>query len=198
MGLFESFHRDIFSTHENQCGSCAHSSISSKKLECYCNERRATYKLNETKCRYYEKDNGRDYYFWKDIYTYHISTAICYILGIKNESIAFEAIKQLREQLENDESKKSLLELYDVYGPRIAECMRSDPNSILLCEELLTTYICKTSILVKEGKIDEALRVYSEMVIKLFNRYKKQEIYSELINGINFQEENVPAKRIML
>lgn len=194
MGIFSSFHSNIFSTHENQCGSCGMSSVDTNRLRCYCNKNRSYYPLNSPKCRHYVKDNSRDYNYWKNIYTYHISTAICYILGIKNESVAFESIKELREYLEKDDSKRNLLELYDVYGPILAECIKNDPNSVLVCEELLTTYIAKTAILVRTGNMEEAFKVYLQMILKLLDRYKNFGFNSNIINENNFYNQKVLTK----
>ena len=99
MGFYSSFHSDKFSTHQGQCGSCAHSSVSTSRLSCYCNKRRATYKLDEPKCRYYENDRSRNYDFWRDIYTYYVLTAICDILGIDKNNGDFPA-EQLAVQVE--------------------------------------------------------------------------------------------------
>lgn len=65
-----SFHSDKFSTHQDQCGSCARSEVSNSALRCYCTKNGSAYPLSESKCKDYIKDNSRDYDFWKKIYTY--------------------------------------------------------------------------------------------------------------------------------
>lgn len=201
MGLFGGRFHSEYMPHGDSCGWCKNLNIyDARGLKAYCRLKRAYYPINDSICnkRDYERDLSRSYDELEKFLTYHISTAICTILNIKNESIAFNSIKELRNIIENDESKKTLLSLYDVYGPRIVECMKNDPNSVLLCEELLTTYIAKTAISVKEGNIEEALQIYTEMVINLFNRYKNLGLYSNLINEINFQNSNIPVKMMTL
>lgn len=191
MGFFSSFHSDRFSTHENQCGSCGRSEVSTRRLDCYCNKYRQTYKLSEPKCSSYVKDRSRDYNFWKEIYTYHISTLICYVLHLENESVAFSSVKALREIMESDGKYKQQLALYDLYGPEIAACILNDPNRVLICKELLVNYIVKVAILVKEEKIEEAVLLYTEMLTKLYHKYANQEDYSEMINYHTLQADEL-------
>ena len=54
MGLFDSFHSSSFSTHQDQCGSCAKSVVSQTSLTCYCEKYRDTYKLDDEACKYFE------------------------------------------------------------------------------------------------------------------------------------------------
>ena len=198
MGFFSSFHSDRFSTHENQCGSCGRSEVSERRLDCYCNKYRQTYKLSEPKCSSYVKDRSRDYNFWKQIYTYHISTLICYVLKLENETVAFKVIKELREIMESDMKYQKQLAWYDLYGPEIASCILNDSNRVVICKELLVNYIVKVAILVKEGKIDEAISLYTEMVMNLYFKYKNQKEYEAIINYRNFQDNSIELEKTLV
>ena len=198
MGFFSSFHSDRFSTHENQCGSCGRSEVSERRLDCYCSKYRQTYKLSEPKCSSYVKDRSRDYNFWKQIYTYHISTLICYVLKLENETVAFKVIKELREIMESDMKYQKQLAWYDLYGPEIASCILNDSNRVVICKELLVNYIVKVAILVKEGKIDEAISLYTEMLMNLYFKYKNQKEYEEIINYRNFQDNSIELEKTLV
>ncbi len=182
MGFFSSFHSNNFSTHEGQCGSCAHSTVSNQKLECYCNERRATYKLSEPKCRYYIKDNSRDYDFWREIYTYYILTAIFDILGIDKNNKLYQNIMTLIQLVREDELTTKEAIGYDIFGAEVADKLRQDPNRVEISNYLLTSYLTKIYIAIEMNNQEEAINIYKQMVTELYNRYKGQEELNTILD----------------
>ena len=180
MGFFSSFHSDKFSTHQGQCGSCAHSSVSTSRLSCYCNKRRATYKLDEPKCRYYENDRSRNYDFWRDIY--------------KNNEL-YQEFVALIQLVRSDASMEKEAVAYNAFGPMIATSLYQDPNGVELCKNLLTTYLAKAFIAIKENRQEDAIRIYEDMVKFLFVRYRNVEDFSNIIDQNQFANSKVMIKK---
>lgn len=182
MGLFSRFHSEIFSTHERQCGSCAHLTVYSNSLKGRCNRRGSTYKLSEPMCKYYIKDNSRDYSFFKDIYTYHITTLVCKVLNIDSDSLVFNTIRKIRQKLEENPNYASDLAKYDAVGPQIAAEILNDPNCQSICEDLLVNHLLKTVIAYADGNLDKALSIYYGMTKDLYNNYINKKEYDEVVN----------------
>ena len=195
MGFFSSFHSDKFSTHQGQCGSCAHSSVSTSRLSCYCNKRRATYKLDEPKCRYYENNRSRNYDFWRDIYTYYVLTAICDILGIDKNNELYQEFVALIQLVRSDASMEKEAVAYNAFGPMIATFLYQDPNGVELCKNLLTTYLAKAFIAIKENRQEDAIRIYEDMIKFLFVRYRNVEDFSNIIDQNQFPNPKVMIKK---
>ena len=182
MGFFSSFHSNEFSTHQSQCGSCAYSTVSTTALKCYCNKRRATYRLDERKCSYYQSDRSKDYDFWRDIYTYYILTAISDILNIDKNNELYQEFMTLIQLVRSDETTMKEAIAYDTFGPMLADNLYQDPNRVEICKNLLTSYLTKAFIAIKENRLEDAINTYVDMVKFLFVRYHNKETYNNLID----------------
>lgn len=183
MGFFSSFHSNDFSTHVDQCGSCGRSEVSNRRLECYCNKYRKTFRLDEPKCRDYVKDKSRDYDFWKKIYSYYILTAIFDILKINKNNKMYLDIKNVIDNVRIDENTQVEAIGYNVFGKDIADRLRMDIDRELICQDLLINDISEIYIEVNMGNIDEAIKLYRSMVEKLFHRYEKMDNYETIIDA---------------
>ena len=179
------FHSSSFSTHENECGSCARMEVNKNSFRWYCSKYRRSYPIDSKKCSDHEKDRSRDYDFWRDIYTYHISTAVCQILDFDINSSLFQGIKKLRDEMEKDSKYQSLLTLYDTFGPYIATKLHQDQNNYDICTYLVTNCFPKVVLLVNEGNLVEAIKEYSELVKKLYQYYQAKDRGEMIINAAN-------------
>lgn len=182
MGFFSSFHSNEFSTHQSQCGSCAYSTVSTTALKCYCNKRRATYRLDERKCSYYQSDRSKDYDFWRDIYTYYILTAISDILNIDKNNELYQEFMTLIQLVRSDETTMKEAIAYDTFGPMLADNLYQDPNRVEICKNLLTSYLTKAFIAIKENRLEDAINTYVDMVKFLLVKYSSKDNYEIIID----------------
>lgn len=195
MGFFgSSFHSRDFSTHEDQCGSCGRSTVSDRRLDCYCSKYRSTYPLNGKKCSYYVKDNSRDYSFWEKIYTYYILTAIFDILHMDKSNVIYQKIRGLIDNVRCDNEKAKEAIGYDAFGPDLANRLRMDPDRENICNFLLMEYLVKIYCAIGFNKMDEAVEIYQNMVEYLFIRYRNIDNYAELIDVKKIDNSKVLSK----
>ncbi|MBQ8891259.1 MAG: hypothetical protein IJ068_00120 [Bacilli bacterium] len=133
----------------------------------------------------YEMITGRKYY---------ILTAICEILGISMDNRLFTEIKALIELVRDDESTIREAIGYDSFGPEIADMLRTDRERVELCNYLLNEYIIKVYSLIGLKNLDEAIKVYENMVRFLFFRYKNVDNYAEIIQAKRFENPKLMVK----
>lgn len=135
----------------------------------------------------YHTFTGRRYYY--------ILTAICEVLGVSLESDLFKEIKTLIQLVRSDESTLKEAVGYHTFGEEIAENLVRDPNAVSICNFLLTNYLTKVYLLIKENKQEEAIEVYKQMVIYLYGRYQNQANCSTLISEEAFENIKIPVKK---
>ena len=127
-------------------------------------------------------------------YRYFILTAICEILGFSYDNRLFTEIKALIDLVRSDESTTREAIGYDSFGPEIADRLRMDPDRENLCNYLLNQYIIKVYSLIGFKKLDEAIKVYENMVRFLFYRYKNVDNYAEIIQAKRFENPKLMIK----
>ncbi len=127
---------------------------------------------------------GRDYAYIYKLITgsrfYYILTAIYQVLGMSQNDNLYLELKALIEVLREDETLQNEASLYENYGPSLANQLVEDKEAVSLCVYLRTTYLNVALELIKENKNSEALKIYFDMIIYLFNRYNKEEIKEEI------------------
>ena len=195
MGLLgKSFHSEYMPQGES-CGWCKNLNIyDARGLKAYCRLKRTYYPINDRICskRNYERDLTRTYDQLKEFLTYHVSTAVCTVLGMDNNSLTFQSIKKLRDIVEASGEHKDLIALYDVYGPVIVSHIAYDSNRVEVCRDLLINYISKVAILVAEENIEDAVNLYKEMIESLYKRYIDEDmVLSNLINKSIFDNTSL-------
>ena len=94
----------------------------------------------------------------------------------------------------DDQTKQSDAISYDIVGVQLAVNLYRDQNSVQICQFLLTNYLTKVYLLIKENKQEEAIQVYKDMVTFLFIRYRNAEDYSNLINSESFENPKTLIK----
>ena len=162
-------------TYDGCCGSCMYmntNDYTGHKDHCYCTYRRQYYNLTESKCRYYEYDSHKDYYDLN--HRWHIVSAIFKKLGLSD--IGYDCINVLENfrvnVLENDEKYADMLREYDLVGPAIADFLMNDESFLEICKKICSTTLINVIDLIKQGKNDDALNEYINLVNLLKEYYK--------------------------
>lgn len=165
-------------TYDGCCGSCVHMNTNkwnpySSKDYCYCTERKQYYNLNESKCRYYEYDDYKDYYDLN--HRWHVVTAILKKLELSDSYDCVKLLHDYRKNyLEKEKKYDILLCLYDMIGPVIAKCILDDEDSYELCKKIAREFLIDIIFMVRDGKTEEALSKYIEMISLLSNIYQSK------------------------
>ena len=163
-------------TYDGCCGSCKYmntNDYTGHKDHCYCTYRRQYYNLTERKCSYYVYDPNKDYYDLN--HRWHIVSAIFAKLGLSDSYECINILENFRVNfLEKDDKYEDLLREYDIVGPAIAKLIVEDENSLAICKEICSKCLVIVLDLIKEGKYEEALNKYLEMVNILKNYYQEE------------------------
>ncbi len=153
-------------TFDGRCGSCVHMNTNDyvrTKDHCKCTMRGQYYDLNEPKCRYYEYDRYKDYYDLN--HRWYIVTAIFTKLGLKDDYECISLLHNFRNNvLSKDSRYDSMLAEYDIVGPKIANLLLNDEESVDLCKRLVQVFLTRVLDKIKAGENEEALNLYIEMV----------------------------------
>ena len=153
-------------TFDGCCGSCKHLNTNDyvrTKDHCYCTYRRQYYDLNDPKCYAYKYDPYKDYYDLN--HRWYIVTAIFNKLGLKDDYECISLLHNFRNNvLSKDPRYDSMLAEYDIVGPKIAELLTKDNDSVELCKKLVQVFLVKVLDAIKAGNNEEALNLYIEMV----------------------------------
>ncbi len=154
------------STFDGCCGSCEYintNNYTGHKDHCYCEYRKQYYNLTDRKCRYYKYDPYKDYYDL--VHRWYIVSAIFQKLGLKDEYECISLLQNFRVNvLDKDPRYDSMLAEYDIVGPKIAEYLTKDSDSVELCKKLIQVFLVRVLDNIKLGQNDEALNLYIEMV----------------------------------
>ncbi len=118
---------------------------------------------------------GRDYAYIYKLITgsrfYYVLTAIYEVLGMSQTDNLFKELKALIEILREDLTLNNEASLYETYGPSLANSLVNDKNSVSLCVYLRNTYLKEALENIKNHKEEEAIKVYFDMILFLYNRY---------------------------
>lgn len=180
---------------QNTCGGCEHLDSKNSELVGFFNshyEYMCTLKgytrWDDRKCYDYDEvsptkvDCAKRYYTFTGRKYFYILTAICNVLGIKQEDGLFQNFKTLIQIVRNDIDTFDKAIQYDVYGPIIADKIESDFNRVELCKDLLTNYLAKAFIAIEENRLEDAILIYEEMVKFLYVRYSQKDDFKSLID----------------
>ena len=187
------------------CGSCMRLNTSSiRSGKAYCSYVSYAHRLDESVggCRKYEGPVDPEKRDYADLYYeltgrryYFILTVICEVLGIDQNHELYQEFKALIQLVRSDSSTEKEAVAYNAFGFEISEKLIKDENAYNICSFLLTNYLSKAFILIKENKPEEAISVYKEMVTFLFIKYRKEENYSNIIKEEAFQNPKILIKK---
>ena len=110
-------------------------------------------------CPWYEEWKKRQY----------IVTAICQKLFPGMQVPEMEIAKNFRINLEQNPNMFDLLERYDIVGPVLAEIVK---NNEQLARDIYAKIIVPATTLILQGKTNQALKMYIEMVRELISTNK--------------------------
>lgn len=131
----------------------------------YCSYFRKYYKPDSRACRH-------------AIPRRYVTSTICDILNTKEKEEYFNTFDNVCTYMEQDEEYSKLLEIYDITGPLVSSCLYNSENSKQVAKIALETAIKPAYNKVKEGKIDDAINIYIEMIINLEKLYGIETTYN--------------------
>ncbi len=153
-------------TFDGCCGSCINMNTNDyvgHKDHCYCTYRRQYYNLTERKCHSYQYDPYKDYYDLN--HRWYIVSAIFDQCGLSDKYECVSLLHNFRVNvLDKDPRYNNILAEYDIDGPKIAEELMNDADSKEISKKLIQVFLVRVLDKIKEGKNDEALELYLEMV----------------------------------
>ena len=133
----------------------------------YCSYFRKYYKPDSRACRH-------------AIPRRYVTTAVCDVLNLEETDEYLSVFDEVcSNYMESNEEYEKLLNIYDVVGPIISECIYSSDDSERVAKIALETGIKPAYDLVKEGKNDSAIEVYCDMIKDLREFYGINLTYDE-------------------
>ncbi len=109
----------------------------------------------------------------------YVTTAVCDILDFEETSLYLDAFDNIcSNYMEQSDEYSKLLEVYDVVGPIVSSCLYNSSDNKRVAKIALETGIKPAYNLVNEGKFDEAIDTYTEMMINLEKFYGIETSYS--------------------
>ncbi len=145
------------------CKYCSHLDWSDKNKygDCYCSYIGKYVDPESQGCSNNDKEtNGRD-----DSGGCYLTTAMCSVLGKADDCFELEKLRAFRENYmrKTDEGQKLLAE-YDTISPPIAKKLEQSENRDAIAEKMLKNFIEPAIDLIFNGKNQQAIEKYKEMV----------------------------------
>lgn len=101
----------------------------------------------------------------------YITTMVCDIMGMDDNSIYLEKLRSLRDFMKLDKEYQKLLVEYDIVGPMICQSLEKDPFKKFKSYMALEMYIKPVYELLNQGKYSEAIEKYQLMTDEFRNFY---------------------------
>lgn len=161
----------------NCCGSCTKMDVEKTSgYKYYCEKRNAFYEASDPNiCYAYDFDIERDYDELErkeNLNSCYITTILCLILKFDDNCEILNIMREFRSNvLQKDIKYLSLLLEYDTIGPKIAEYLLEDENSLWIAKELLIHYIKPIIEYIQIKNFDNAVIMYTRMMNLLKENY---------------------------
>ncbi len=153
-----------------KCGTCLNLNLKEKSQwsdKYWCTERHNYFEPTDYSCSYYNEDPNRV----KEPDCY-ITTIISNILGYADNCELLNTLRDFRDNyLKSHKEYYDLLLEYDILGPKISHCIYNDENNYPLALIISRCYIMPCANYIKDGKYEDAITIYKNMVHHLMNRY---------------------------
>ena len=108
----------------------------------------------------------------------YVTTAVCNILNLEESDEYLKTFNDFcTNYMENNDDYARLLSIYDIVGPVISSCMYSSKDKERTAKIALETGIKPAFNLVKEGKNEDAIDVYVNMMKNLEDFYGVEACY---------------------
>lgn len=151
------------------CSDCDYINLIDKNSygEAYCSKRRHYYDPSDSACNYFER--GGKYIGSNS--TCYLTTAVCDILGYKDNCYYLNSLRNIRDSyMAKEVDCYDLLKEYKEIGPKIVENLYNDPDKEQIAQIMLNHYI-KPAIETFENNKDDAVDIYIEMTNNLIDKY---------------------------
>ncbi len=117
-----------------------------------------------------------------------ITTTVCDILNLKDDCLVLQILRHLRDQyMIKEEKYNTMLLEYYIIGPSISKKMLELPNSKEVAKDNYNKYLIPASLLVVEGKYEEAINLYQTMVTTLKKQYHISTPHIQLDSNIKLK-----------
>lgn len=168
--------------YEGKCGSCGYYEFEGDAVKGYCSWYRCYYYPNDT-CEHQNQMQTQTTSSSSSLC--YITTIICDKLGLEDDCPVLNTLRDFRNNALQKNCKyfKILFE-YDVIGPKIAEMIKNDSDTDKeLWIQIYNFYLSATANFHRNGKTDEAVQRYEEMVVSLKEYYGIKEEITEIAKG---------------
>ncbi len=118
------------------------------------------------------KEHSCNVYFEKRENKCYLTTAMCYILGEKDDCETLETLRGFRDNyMKKHEKYLPLLEDYNTVGPIIAEKIYNDKNCFWVATTMKNNFINVALDAIKDKEYDSAINIYENMTYFLMDFY---------------------------
>lgn len=167
---------------DGRCGSCIYMNtndyIKGRNSKCRCTYRNQYYELTEKECSHHKYDRGKNYDELARRCKYcrwYVVSAIFEKLGLSDDYESIALLHGFREEyLEKNEKYKKFLGMYDLEGPKMAEFIKEDEDSLELCRNIIQNVLVHVLDCIKNGDNEKAMDYYIQMLSILKLRYEEK------------------------
>lgn len=160
--------------------------------EYYCTkvEHPVSYDQYINKCCSYSYDDCSNYKYEKPSSNCFITTVVCDVLGMDDNSFYLEMLRKFRkEYLQKRPEGLKILEQYDTVGPIVASCIMNDANREEVAKNVFINSIIPVVNDLCEEKNIEAINKYINMTNSLIAKYGL-EILTISVPGVSLYDYN--------
>ena len=162
-------------SYENKCGSCGYYEFEGDGYKGYCSYYKSYYYPGDS-CEHHTNLQSSSCY---------ITTIICDILNFEDNCNVLNNLRSFRNNImQKDIKYLPILLEYDVVGPQIAKAIKETykkEQDKELWIQFYNFYLSPTSNLVTEGKYEEAVERYKEIVAALKEYFSISDINIEQV-----------------
>ncbi len=129
---------------------------------------------------------------------YYITTIVCKMLGLPDDCHQLEMIAKLKEEMMKTHKGRVLISIYDVIGPKIAECLLYDKeDGITLANYSLKHGINETAKAVEKEDYTSAIKIYAQMTKDLARCYNigQKIAVTKLVDPASFGKRRYTRKK---
>ena len=172
----------------NYCGECTYLELDTGDIygKFYFEKQCERHLATDVECNRFCKAYSRDYASIKNAYDFsnqknssgcYLTTMMCKILGMPDNNIYLETIRNFRnDYLQKNIEYKALLVEYDIIGPKIAEALNNDPLKEVIAKKYFNFYINHITNLIKSDLYNTAINTYKQMTNSLKELYSLNDI----------------------
>ena len=102
----------------------------------------------------------------------YITTAACQMRGMDDECEELNLLRSYRDSymMQMEDGEEKILEYYDV-APSIVKHINMRPDADRIYDRIWNDYVAPCIVLIREGKMEECMSLYSRMVLDMKKEY---------------------------